>query len=52
MVPARPFFIGRLGWVAVQRLDLALFIDGKNNGVGRRVDIEADETMSRTLVAN
>ena len=29
----------RLG--AVQRLDLALFIDGKNYGVGRRVDIEA-----------
>ena len=31
----------RLG--AVQRLDLALFIDGKNYGVGRRVDIEADD---------
>jgi hypothetical protein len=26
----------------VQRLDLALFIDGQNYGMGRRVDIEAD----------
>src|SRR5258705_7718508 len=34
----------RQAWLGtVQRLDLALLIDGQNHGMGRRVDIEADD---------
>jgi hypothetical protein len=40
MVSARPFFIGRPD--SVERLDLALLIDGQDNGMGRWIDIEPD----------
>jgi hypothetical protein len=59
MVPARPFFRGRLrvsrdreqgfhrigrpGWVRVQGLDLGLRIDTEDHGVGGRIDIQADD---------
>src|SRR4051812_42436241 len=38
------------GLSAVERLDLAFFIDRENHGMSRRIDIEAD--MSRSLVIN
>ena len=43
MVPARPLFIGRPGSCAVERLDLALLVDGKHDGVRRGIDIEPDD---------
>jgi len=47
-VPQRPFLIGSPGWVrsrlgAVQRLDLALFIDTENNCLLRRVQVQTDD---------
>jgi len=42
MVPARPFFRGRPGWV-VQGLDLGFLIDTEDHGVGGRIDIQADD---------
>jgi hypothetical protein len=33
----------RLSRGAVKSLDLALFVDGKHNGVRRRIDIEPDD---------
>ena len=40
----------RLG--TVKRLDLALFVDRQHNGVGRWIDVEADDVpMSRSLAA-
>ena len=44
MVPARPFFIGRLGWVR-SRAESAPFIDPQHHGMGRRIDIEADDIV-------
>jgi hypothetical protein len=36
----------------VKRLDLALFVDRQHNGVGRWIDVEADDVpMSRSLAA-
>jgi hypothetical protein len=43
MVPARPFFIGKPGWVRIERLDLALLVDREDDRVGGRIDIEADD---------
>jgi len=34
---------GQAGLGAVERLDLALLVDGQHDGVGRRIDIEADD---------
>jgi hypothetical protein len=36
------FFIGSPGLCAVERLDLALFVDAEDDYVRRRIDIEAD----------
>jgi hypothetical protein len=41
MVPARPFLSGRRG--AIERLDLAFFVDGQHDGGRRRIDIEPDD---------
>ena len=38
----RPFFIGRPGLVRSERLDLRPFVDRQHDGVGRRVEVEAD----------
>ena len=43
MVPARPFFMRQAGLGAVERLDLALLVDRQHHGMGRRIDIEADD---------
>jgi hypothetical protein len=37
------FLERQAGLGAVKSLDLALFVDGKNNGVRRRIDIESDD---------
>ena len=34
---------GQAGLGAVERLDLALFVDGKDDRVRRRIDVEADD---------
>ena len=43
MVPARPFFIGRPGWVRSSAWIWRLLVDRQHDGVGRRVDIEPDD---------
>ena len=40
MVPARPVLERQAGLRAIERLNLALFVDGQNDGVRWRIDIE------------
>jgi hypothetical protein len=44
-VPARHFFRGRPGLRPVECLDLALFIDGRDDGMGRRRDVKPDDVV-------
>jgi hypothetical protein len=40
--PSAALFQRQAGLGAVERLDLALFVNGQHNGVGWRIDVEAD----------
>jgi hypothetical protein len=40
-----PFLQGKTRLRPVERLDLALFIDGQDDGMGRRRDVETDDVM-------
>ena len=39
-------FHGKARLGAVEGLDLALLVDGQNDGMGRRVDIEANDVLA------
>jgi hypothetical protein len=41
--PAAPGLDRQAGLGAVERLDLALFVNRQHHGVGRRIDIEPDD---------
>jgi hypothetical protein len=45
MVPARPGFIGKLGWVRSSAWDLALLVDREYDGILGRIDIETDDVL-------
>ena len=45
MVPARPGFIGRPGLGAVEGLDLRLLVEREDDGMARRVDVQADDVL-------
>jgi hypothetical protein len=45
MVPARPGFIGKLGWVRSSTWDLALLVDREYDAILGRIDIETDDIL-------
>lgn len=44
-MPARPFFIGRPGWVGSRGLDLALFIDTEHQRLVGGIEVEPDHVL-------
>jgi hypothetical protein len=45
-VPARPFFSGSPGWVAIERLDLAFLVDRQHQRLVRRVEVKPDNVLN------
>ncbi len=42
---AAPFFHRQTGLGSVERLDLALLVDAEDHGMGRRIDVEANDRL-------
>jgi len=50
-VPARPLFIAKPGWVAVERMDLALLVAAQNRGSLGRIEVQPHDIQQLVFEA-